>query len=184
MSENAPDLIGPILGWRAWCVRETEEGWRLYSIHYGEAWPVRNDLTAWCYRSRYLSTANNISHNRHIAPTKDCFCGIYGANEFAQVRQYVIASYLSCETVPPDYVHRVVGQVSLWGRVVQCSQGYRAGNAYPARLWLPVRRPDGKSIDVDAIAFGLADYGIPIELLDAGTRYEIVHQIGYGREAA
>jgi hypothetical protein len=51
-------------------------------------------------------------------------------------------------------------------------------------LWLPVRRPDGKSIDVDAIAFGLADYGIPIELLDAGTRYEIVHEIGYGRKAA
>jgi hypothetical protein len=164
-------------------VRETEEGWRLHSIHYGEPWPVRSELDAWCYRSRYVSASNSITHDRHAAPIKGCFCGIYGAKELEQVRQYVVASHSGYAAVG-DYAHRVVGHVNLWGRVVECSQGFRASRAYPARLWLPTRRPDGKTFDVERAALGLLDYGVPTELLDAGTRYEIINQLRYARRAA
>ncbi|MDQ3876376.1 MAG: hypothetical protein M3322_12685 [Actinomycetota bacterium] len=127
--------------------------------------------------------SNSITHDRHAAPIKGCFCGIYGATELEQVRQYVVASHSGYAGVG-HYAHRVVGHVNLWGRVVECSQGYRASRAYPARLWLPTRRPDGKRFDVERVALGLLDYGVPTELLDAGTRYEIMNQLGYARRAA
>lgn len=31
---------------------------------------------------------------------------------------------------------KVLGQVSLWGRVIETENGYRAQYAYPAELWL------------------------------------------------
>jgi hypothetical protein len=179
MTTRAPDLIGPLVGWRAWHVRETEQGWRLSSIHYGEAWPAGEPLEAACYRSRYVSNANLNTHARHSAPARDCLCGVYGAKELDQARQYFIASYSSVEAVPPspDYVHRAIGQVSLWGRVVECSQGYRASVAYPARLWLPTRRPDGHAVDLEVVALDLLAYGVAVELLDAGTRFEIMREL-------
>jgi hypothetical protein len=97
----------------------------------------------------------------------------------AQARQYFVADHLTCERVPPspDYIHRVIGEVSLWGRVVECSQGYRASIAYPARLWVPTRRPDGQALDVEAVALDLLDYGVPVDLIDAGSRVEIMREI-------
>jgi hypothetical protein len=179
MKERAPDMIGPLRAWRSWYVRETEEGWRLFSIHYGEAWPAERAIEAACYRSRYVSNANENTHARHAAPARDCLCGVYGAKELDQARQYFVASYSGCEMVPvtPDYVHRVVGQVDLWGRVIDCSQGYRAEIAYPAHLWLPTRRPDGKDFDVEAAALDLLAYGVPVELLDGGSRFEIMRRL-------
>jgi hypothetical protein len=179
MTDRAPDLIGPLVGWRAWCVRETERGWRLFSIHYGEAWPAGRQLEAACYRSRYVSNANENTHARHFVPAKDCLCGVYAAKVMAQARQYFNASHSTCEMVPPslDYIHRAIGQVSLWGRVVECSQGYRASIAYPARLWVPTRRPDGHLLDVEAVALDLLHYGVAVDLIDAGGRVEIMREI-------
>jgi hypothetical protein len=184
--ERTPDLIGPLSAWRAWYVRETEDGWRLFSIHYGEAWPVGRALEAACFRSRYVSTANESTHARHAAPARDCLCGIYGAKALDQARQYVVASYSVCERIPAgaEYVHRVVGLVHLWGRVVDCSQGYRAEIAYPAHLWLPTRRPDGQRVDVGGPALDLLDYGVPVDLLEAGSRVEIVRELGAAERAA
>lgn len=179
MTERAPDLIGPIVGWRAWYVRETGGRHRLHSIHYGEPWPVRNELTAACHRGRYVHSAASVSHDRHDPPTRDCVCGIYGAKELEQAQQY-----FGGEAVPADYVHRVVGQVKLWGSVVECTQGFRASHAYPAHLWLPTRRPDGGPLDIEALALDLLDYGVPVELLEAGNRAEIMGELGCEQEAA
>lgn len=176
---RAPDLIEPLVGWRAWYVCETESGWRLSSIHYAELWAAGEAIEAACRRNRYVSSVNENTHARHTAPARDCLCGIYAAKVFAQARQYFVADHATCERVPPspDYIHRVVGQVSLWGRVVDCSQGYRAASAYPARLWIPTRRPGGQPVDVEAIALDLLDYGVPVDLIDAGDRAQIMREI-------
>jgi hypothetical protein len=179
MGYRAPDLIAPLLGWRAWYVRPTEEGWRLFSIHYGEAWAPGEQLEAVCFRNRYVSTANENTHARHTPPGKDCLCGVYAAKEAEHARQYFIASYSGAEAVRQgeDYVHRAVGQVSLWGRVVEGTHGYRAATAYPARLWLPTDRPDGRPFDVEAAALDLLDYGVAVDLIEAGTRVEIMREL-------
>jgi hypothetical protein len=176
---RAPDLIEPLVGWRAWHVRDTEAGWRLYSIHYAELWTAGEAMDATCRRSRYAYRANENTHARHGAPARGCLCGVYAGKVLAQARQYFVADHLTCERVPPspDYIHRVIGEVSLWGRVVECSQGYRASIAYPARLWVPTRRPDGQALDVEAVALDLLDYGVPVDLIDAGSRVEIMREI-------
>jgi hypothetical protein len=176
---RAPDVIGPLVGWRAWYVKETDEGWRLSSIHYSEPWPAGRQLEAECHRSRYVATANESTHARHEAPGKRCLCGVYAAKEVEQAKQYFVASYAGPEGVPPgpDYVHRAVGQVSLWGRVLDCTLGYRASIAYPARLWIPTRRPDGEHIDVEAVALGLLDYGVPVDLIGGGAQRAILREL-------
>ena len=52
-----------------------------------------------------------------------------------------------------------------------------ASIAYPARLWVPTRRPDGHPLDVEAVALDLIDYGVPVDLIDAGGRVEIMREI-------
>jgi hypothetical protein len=184
--DRAPDLMAPLVGWRAWHVRLTDAGWRLFSIHYGgEAWPVKEHLVAWCHKSRYVRQTAAIDHSRHAAPRKNCLCGIYAARDLAQVSQYVVAASHSAHMAGTwYYAHRAVGQVNLWGSVVEGAQGWRAARAYPARLWLPLRRPDGEPVDAEGLALGLIDYGVPIEFLDAGNRFEIMHRLGDTGRAA
>ena len=99
-------------GWRAWSVVERDDGYVLSSLTRAEVWEPAEPFTAACSRSR------------HHAPGRRCSCGVYAA-------------------VDPDELARlgriagaVVGQVSLWGRMVEHSRGYRAATAYPTRLRL------------------------------------------------
>ncbi len=111
-----------------------------------------------------------------------CQCGVYGAAGPERARQYFVASWAELEGLPPppladDYVPRAVGQVQLWGRVLECAQGYRAEHGYPSRIWIPARRPDGRAFDVESIALDLLDYGVAVELLDVATRAEISERL-------
>jgi hypothetical protein len=177
MIDRAPDLFAPLLGWRAWQVAKTVDGWRLHSVHMGDPWPAREELVATCRRDRFMASGSR-THERHHAPASSCHCGVYGATQPETARQYFVASWAEDETVTPlpladDYVPRAIGRVRLWGRVLACRQGYRASHAYPERIWLPSRRPDGSAFDYAAAAMGLLDYGVPVEILDVGTRAEI-----------
>jgi hypothetical protein len=169
----APDLIEPVHAWRVWSVRETEHGWRLASIHYRESWEPQAHAAAWCYRS---SSASEVHHDRHVAPVAGCHCGIYGAAEAADAGEYLGQRQGPWESmyVAAEYRHRVLGQVALWGRTVECTGGFRASFAYPTRLWLPTRRPDGREIDTASLEEDLAAYGVALELVDAGTREDIL----------
>jgi hypothetical protein len=183
--DRAPDLMAPLAGWRVWHIRQTDAGWRLFSLHYtGEPWPVRDQLVAACFRSRYVRSTAGIDHSRHAAPTAGCLCGIYAAREPEQLGQYVVAaSQAALMARTWYYTHRAVGSVNVWGKVVECSQGWRAERAYPTRLWLPLRRPDGARVDVEGLADDLAEYGVPIEVLDAGRRHEIMAGLARRRAA-
>ncbi len=176
MTDVVPDLIEPLRAWRAWSVRRTDEGWRLASIHYQELWPTGRELSAWCFRSSRTSVAEGIRHARHHAPSSSCHCGIYGAADPLHAGEYLIPQHTGWETmyVASSYVHRVFGQIDLWGRLVECEQGYRATHGYPARVFVPTRRPDGSKLDVSDVALDLLAYGVPVELVDAGARDEIL----------
>jgi hypothetical protein len=133
----------------------------------GDPWPVGAPLAASCHRDRVVTGG-----------LRTCQCGIYGAATPDQAMQYFVANWADISPLPPiplddDYVPRAVGRVRLWGRVLECSQGYRATHAYPAEIFLPERRPDGTPVDVASIAFDLLAYRVPVDLLDAQTRSEI-----------
>ena len=58
----------------------------------------------------------------------------------------------------------VVGEVALWGRVIEHTLGYRAEYAYPIRLFRPPSPMPGFPQPVQAPLEQLAAlYGIPVE---------------------
>lgn len=99
-------------GWRAWSVVEHDGGYVLSSLTRAEAWAPGEPFVATC------------SRKPHRAPGRRCSCGVYAASdpgELAGLGRIAGAA---------------IGQVSLWGRLVEHSRGYRAAAAYPTRVRL------------------------------------------------
>jgi hypothetical protein len=102
----------PVVGWRAWRLRRDDDGLRLQPAFRGSPWGPREPVRAECVRRR-----------RHGAPKRRCTCGLYGFRDGREVG--LGGTRLAA-----------VGQVSMWGRVIEHDLGYRAQLAYPARLRL------------------------------------------------
>src|SRR4029453_12536858 len=85
---------------------------------------------------------------RHKAPDPLCECGIHLAKSLEQWRHYL--------AVGGD---RVFGRALLWGDRLEGELGWRAATAYPLALYVPATLDDA-----EAIAAGLAVYGVPVEI--------------------
>jgi hypothetical protein len=159
----APDYIEPIVGWRSWLVVRDGDKFRLQSIVYEANWFPRNELIARCFQRRFSFPWSRSSE--HVPPARGCRCGIYAAREPEDA-----AGYLGGRSWADSLgVHRVIGTVSLWGRVVECTRGWRGSLAYPKTIYVPAMRPFGlKAEPAVEVALGLTDYDVPVELLDAG----------------
>jgi hypothetical protein len=107
-----PDAI---VGHRAWRIVEKGDQVRLMSLTNRKLWPPRRALQAECRR-------------KHDPPEVDCRCGIYAAS----------SPELLAEMHYPHHDGKVaLGEVSLWGTVIEAERGYRATLAYPRRLLIP-----------------------------------------------
>ena len=168
-----PDQAFPTVGWRVWDVVELDGALRLCSLAFFAIWVPRLEARAACRRSLVGPTPGP----PHDAPQERCTCGIYATRRAAQVLEY--ARDVRRRT---DTVHRVIGRVALWGTVVECEGGWRASHAYPSELVVPTARPRSlrpagglvrPSLPVEEIARRLADYGVPVELLDAASGREL-----------
>jgi hypothetical protein len=95
-----------------WCVRE--DG-RLQSVLYDDVWEPGRELVAACPHG-------------HTAPDASCACGIYAVREPHAARRYLVGRD------ELNVVGRVLGQVALWGTVVEARLGWRGSRAYPAGL--------------------------------------------------
>jgi hypothetical protein len=109
---DVPFSAEAVDGWRAWSVVEHDGDVWLSSLTRAEDWAPAAPFVATCAR------------RRHTPPRRGCSCGVYAAadpEELAGLGRIAGAA---------------IGQVSLWGRIAEHSRGYRAGEAYPARLRL------------------------------------------------
>jgi hypothetical protein len=161
---TAPDYIESIVGWRSWLVVREGEGFRLRSVLYDAVWPARRELVACCLRR----SPRWRRRGEHVAPVYRCRCGIYATREAEDA-----ASYLEGRSWEEALaVHRVIGTVSLWGRVVECTHGWRASLAYPKVIYMPATRGPYwlRAERRDEVALALTDYGVPVELLDTDAR--------------
>jgi hypothetical protein len=70
-------------------------------------------------------------------------------------------------------LHRVIGRVSLWGSVIEGGLGWRGSSAYPSHIYVPTHRENGQRVDAGRIALGLAEYGIPVEIVGEGVGEEV-----------
>jgi len=159
---EAPEYASPIVGWRMWSIAEEHGRHRLCSPLFRVFWPPASELQAVCdarahvpWRRRRLD---------HPVPVARCGCGLHAM---------AAPGHLSAYILPPassQVVRRAVGRVSLWGRVLEGSSGWRAAAAFPAEIWLPQADSAGRQIqDVETIALDLADYGVPVHVCDAMT---------------
>lgn len=127
LSEEEADEA--LLGYRAWRLGRTEEGSpRLASTTPRPSWQPREAPAATCSGSHTrLYMVFDPTAEPHRCPDKGCTCGWHAVSDPATL-------------VRPGGPADVVGQVSLWGRVIEHTRGYRAEYAYPARLRLTCRR--------------------------------------------
>jgi hypothetical protein len=172
---SVPDEVEPRAGWRVWDIVELDGSLRLCSLAFWTIWLPKREASATCRRSLLDAALTRLPP--HPAPQARCTCGIYATETAAQVLDF-------SRTVKHrlDTVHRVPGRVSLWGTVIECEGGWRAARAYPAQLYVPTARPQGfwrrgrfrrSHLPIEEIVFGLADYGVPVEVVDCASQREL-----------
>ena len=135
----------PVVGWKIWRVEHDADRTRLRSVLYGSLWAPGRAAVADCKKPLRF---------RHEAPDPLCDCGIHAGKSLEAWRHYL--------KVGGD---RVFGRALLLGDRVEGSAGWRAAAAYPLELWVPAELDDA-----EAIADGLAIYGVPVEVVGARTR--------------
>jgi hypothetical protein len=132
------DRDDPVFGWRYWQLSPRR---LLRSVTQSKfEWPPGRVLRAVCVEIG------------HPAPAERCNCGLYANPELEALRQHGLC-------LAPEAI--VLGQVALWGKVVDDEPSYRAEFAYPARLSLVVDSlADGTS--PDELVEGLGAYRVPV----------------------
>lgn len=110
---RVPDLIECITGWRGWALSKSG---RLEALGQSTVWPAKEALTATCEAS-----------GGHFAPHWTCSCGIWAFKDVDRLVAAIGSGYAAV---------KVIGSVSLWGKVIETENGFRAEKAYPKELWL------------------------------------------------
>jgi len=100
----------------------------LRSVVYGQPWPAREPVRMECYSGGCLGAR---------WPMQPHSCGIHAFKERLDAAAFP-AMWEARRFSPSSVSGRcVVGQVSLWGRVIEHERGYRGEIAYPYSLLLP-----------------------------------------------
>jgi len=138
--EPAPDLIGPVVGFRAWRLVDG----RLLSPYIPCRWEGRT-MHAECWpANRSLTKGRGWLNEPHPVPHADCQCGIYAYHQ-PGARSY----YGEFEWVE--------GVVTAWGRIVTHRDGLRAEHARIETLALPA--DPRRRTRIEAVA---ARFGVPV----------------------
>ena len=130
--KRQPDYVHVLTGWRAWRVRYTNEGRRLQALGQDHVWEPKKQIAAECAKSGSVSIffgppPFQERTCQHAAPAFNCECGIWAFKDLDRLVKAVEDRNNKIE---------VLGSVSLWGRVIETENGYRAQYAYPSELWL------------------------------------------------
>jgi hypothetical protein len=157
-----PDYAEPVEAWRVWRVAARSGGVVLRSLFADVVWEPCVPLVAVCAAGRRsLLRPWRVTPNEHASPQLDCSCGIYGVAAADAARRYLYPTSLM------PFGDRVIGRVALWGDVVEGEFGWRASQAYPIELLIPVpyavaagRR---RHTHLDEIARELEAYLVPVD---------------------
>jgi hypothetical protein len=156
-----PDYSEVMVGWRAWKIeastverlKQDPDSWplhktriRLRSATRNDLWEPRVEIEAKCPRVK----AGRV-RGHHDPPGEACTCGLYTA----KTREHLLS--MGYQMYDGNYWFCVVGRVSLWGKVVEGTQGWRSEFAYPAELFVP--------FEAWELATPLREvYGVPVQL--------------------
>ena len=154
MMEVSDTYILPIVGYRGWMLREG----KLSSYAVDNFWIPQKTNRARCdeqtkfWGSRnFQSGPNLILHARNAVPVAECECGFYAFKALPYLMLWL-------EHVEPLIV---IGEVYLWGKIVDCQYGYRAQYAYPKRFYSNSYEYE-KACD-NSIFVLLHEFNVPVE---------------------
>jgi hypothetical protein len=145
--EGLPDLVEPVVGWRAWKVRTPLSGSNsrptMSSIILDTTWAPRRKITA----EHSFDLGAKCSGLLEL----DCSCGVYAFKNLADAFTYWVRVR---DRLVGMSVEVALGTVSLWGRVVECERGFKGQFAYPRHVYLPASV--SRFVPMFSSAFGIA----------------------------
>jgi hypothetical protein len=121
------EISDVVVGWRVWTVRETPLGLLLGSVLHDFVWLADHPAVAVCRRDEDPFAA---PVGPHPVPAAMCTCGFHAARDAADVLSYLRGRD------EPDTLCRILGEVAIWGHVIETEAGWRASLAYPVRLYV------------------------------------------------
>lgn len=110
----SPDYTHTITAWRGWIV---DDDGNLGALGTTFEWEPRRAARARC----------KVASGSHYAPNLSCSCGFWSFKS-----RELLTEALSTYATDVD----VIGEVEIWGRVIECENGWRSEFAYPKELWL------------------------------------------------
>lgn len=114
-----PSMIaGPIIAWRLWKIRQDGI---LLSVAMNVAWPAGAPLEGIQEQTGYSGVVTRVATNNSA--------GVYAM----KTREHLAGQEYGRDCL--------VGQVALWGKVIEHEKGYRAEFAYPVMIDLEVKSP-------------------------------------------
>jgi hypothetical protein len=130
-----PDFTEVMIGWRAWGVPASwtpGEVPLLHSVTHGDyVWTPREVVEAHCPKAKFGKGSGH--GDPPTVPGENCTCGFYSAKTRDHLQSM---SYHKYDAERSGMFH-VMGEVALWGKVVEGTQGWRAQFGYPRKLYVP-----------------------------------------------
>jgi glycine cleavage system H lipoate-binding protein len=136
MSEDAPDFVEAVVGYRAWHIEDD-----------GLLRPWTFTALPWQPGANAAVCARDV---RHRPPVADCMCGLYALTDPSDRRLDFRAD-------------QAVGAIAAWGDLEVHRTGFRAEHACITALALPVRAGYEQR---DALARAAERYGVPLVAAD------------------
>jgi hypothetical protein len=130
MDVNDPNQL---TGWRAWQVDKQLPAFglapKLGSVSHTYWWTPKRKAEADC---DLCGDPDN--PNAEGVPGVDCGCGFYSAKSLKHLMQLGYHTYGDIDEIKQ---FKIIGQVAVWGKVIEGTQGWRSQYAYPRFLMLP-----------------------------------------------
>lgn len=156
MMDISDTYIFPVVGYRGWMLREG----KLSSYAVDNLWTPMKANVAQCggyehakfwgpYTAR--SGPELIPHASDEAPLAECGCGFYA---------FKTLPYLLNWLEEHREGHMVIGEVYLWGKIVDCRYGYRAQYAYPKRFYSKTYK---RKYAYNNSTSPLCEFSVPVE---------------------
>lgn len=143
---RVPDIVGDVLGWRAWYLTWLAPSGGRHRIAAGDAasfewpdgWEIRLESQSYGgarANSLWIPGEWNVAQcaggNPHVAPDESCRCGFYAA----RTREHLLT--MSYHHYKPGERPVAMGQVQMAGKVIPASNGFRAMKVRPRCILVP-----------------------------------------------
>ena len=141
---DAPDLIEPIVGYRAWNYT-TSDGVQLFPFN-APAGLLRKSEWEDAWETWVTSSCPLPRDVTHLAPDEDCTCGFYALKSPEDVAEFTTAIiFQAAASRDRGGDGAVLGRVLLAGKVIEHETGYRAERARIAEL-IPTTTDAGSTL--------------------------------------